>query len=109
MHFYGLSSYHDKRQNVEFWKNESHIMPLAMYLTLIAIVLKGVIIYLISMIDWYLMISSAIVELYLFSDGPVDIQIGALLTRHCGVSDIQVTIKAHGPLVYYHCCICFFY
>ena len=54
------------------------------------------------------MISSAIVELYLFSDGPVDIQIGALLTSHCGVSDIQVTIKAHGPLVYYHCCICFF-
>ena len=29
-------------------------------------------------------------------------QIGALLTSHCSVSDIQVTVKAHGPLVFPH-------
>ena len=51
---------------------------------------------------------SDIVELNLFSDWPVDIQIGVLLTSYCGFSDSQVTIKADGPLVYSYCCICFF-
>ena len=59
------------------------------------------------MIDWFLMMSD-IVELYLFSDWPVDIQIGVLLTSYCGFSDIQVTIKAGGPLVYSYCYIWFF-
>ena len=39
-----------------------------------------------------------IVKLYLFSDWPVDTQIGALLTSYCGFSGIQVTIKTGGPL-----------
>ena len=60
------------------------------------------------MIDWFLMMFD-IVKLYLLSDWPVDIQIGALLTSSCGISGIQVTIKAGGPLVYSYCCICLFY
>ena len=55
------------------------------------------------------------VDFHLFYDGAVDIQKWALLTRsQCKVSDTQVTVKAHGPLVYYldHalclCCIGFF-
>ena len=63
--------------------------------------------HLISMLDWFLMMSD-IVKLYLFSDWPVDIQIEALLTSFCDFSDIQVTMKAGGPLVYSYCCICFF-
>ena len=44
--------------------------------------------------------SYAIVDIYLFYDGAVDMQIWALLTRkQCRVSDTKVTDKAHGPLV----------
>ena len=43
------------------------------------------------------------VYFYLFSDGAVDMQIWALLTRSkCEVSDTQVTVRACGPLVSYH-------
>ena len=52
------------------------------------------------MLDWFLMMSDI--------DWPVDIQIEALLTSYCEFSDIQVTMKAGGPLVYSYCCICFF-
>ena len=33
------------------------------------------------------------VDFYLFYDGAVDMQICALMTRQCTVSDYQVTIK----------------
>ena len=46
------------------------------------------------------LLSDTIVDFHLFYDGAVDIQIRALLTRsQCEVSDTQVTVKAHGPLV----------
>ena len=46
------------------------------------------------------LVSHAIVEFYLSFDGPVDMQIWALLTRsQCWVSDTQVTVTACGPLV----------
>ena len=49
-----------------------------------------------------MLLSDTIVDFHLFSDGVVDIQIGALLTRsQCKVSDTQVTVKACGPLVPY--------
>ena len=44
--------------------------------------------------------SYTMVDFRLFYDGPVDIQLWALLTRsQCKVSDTQVTVKACGPLV----------
>ena len=47
-----------------------------------------------------MLLSDTIVDFHLFYDGAVDIQIWALLTRgQCKVSDTQVTVKAHGPLV----------
>ena len=47
-----------------------------------------------------ILLSDTIVDFHLFSDGAVDIQIRALLTRsQCKVSDTQVTVKTHGPLV----------
>ena len=52
-------------------------------------------------------LSSAIVDLYLLSDWPFDMQIWTLLARsQCRVSlhDAQVTIKTHGPLV----CLAFY-
>ena len=37
---------------------------------------------------------------YLFYDGPVDLQIWALLTKsQCRVSDTQMNVKAGGPFV----------
>ena len=48
-----------------------------------------------------ILLSDTIVDFHLFYDGAVDIQIRALLTRsQCKVSDTQVTVKAHGPLVF---------
>ena len=46
-------------------------------------------------------LSSAIVDFNSFYDRPVDMQTPVLLTRsQCsGVFDIQVTVKAHVPLV----------
>ena len=41
----------------------------------------------------------------LLSNFPVDIRIEALLTRFFGFFDIQVTIKAGGPLPYSYCCL----
>ena len=47
-------------------------------------------------------LSSVIVVFNSFYDGLVDMQIWAPVTRsQCKVSDIQVTIKAFGPLIYY--------
>ena len=47
-----------------------------------------------------MLLSDTIVDFHLFYDGAVDIQICTLLTRsQCKVSDTQVTVKAHGPLV----------
>ena len=47
-----------------------------------------------------MLLSDTIVDFHLFYDGAVDIQIRALLTRsQCKVSDTQVTVKAHEPLV----------
>ena len=47
-----------------------------------------------------MLLSDTIVDFHLFYDGAVDIQIWALLTRsQCKVSDTQVSVKAHGPLV----------
>ena len=44
--------------------------------------------------------SYATLDFHLFYDGAADIQLCALLTRsQCRVSDIQVTVKALGPLV----------
>ena len=40
------------------------------------------------------------VHIYLFYDKPVDMQIWALLTKsQFRISDTQVTVKVHGPLV----------
>ena len=48
-----------------------------------------------------MLLSDTIVDFHLFYDGAVDIQIRVLLTRsQCKVSDTQVTVKAHGPLVF---------
>ena len=50
-----------------------------------------------------MLLSDTIVDFHLSYDGAVDIQILALLTRsQCKVSDTQVTVKAHGPLVGYY-------
>ena len=47
-----------------------------------------------------MLLSYTIVDLHLFYDGAVEIQILAPLTRsHCKVSDTQVTVKVCGPLV----------
>ena len=51
-------------------------------------------------LGYYVKHSYTIVDFHLFYDGAVDIQIRALLTRsQCKVSDTQVSVKAHGPLV----------
>ena len=45
-------------------------------------------------------LSSAIVDFYLFSDGPVDIHVWALLIRsQSRIFDTQATVQAHGPPV----------
>ena len=45
--------------------------------------------------------SSAIVDFYLYYDGPVDMQIQALLTRIlCRISDTRMTVEDRGSLVY---------
>ena len=51
--------------------------------------------------------SSAMVDLYSFQDGPVDMQILALWTRSkCRVSDAQVIVITPGPLlVFYAVCL----
>ena len=47
-----------------------------------------------------MMLSYSTVDLYLFYDGAVDMQIWALLTRGQGKNyDTKVTIKNYGPLV----------
>ena len=52
-----------------------------------------------------ILLSNTIVNFHLFYDGAVDIQIQALLTRsQCKVSDTHVTVKAHGPLVFFNLC-----
>ena len=48
-----------------------------------------------------MLLSYTIVDFHLFYDGAVDIQIWAPLTRsRCKVSEMQVTVKACGPLVF---------
>ena len=53
-------------------------------------------------------LSYAIVDCFLFFDGPVDLQILAPLTRiQCRLSDTQVTVKVRGScnlenLFYFH-------
>ena len=47
-----------------------------------------------------ILLSDTIIDFHLFYDGAIDMQKRALLTRsQCKVSDTQVTVKAHGPLV----------
>ena len=46
-------------------------------------------------------VSSSIVDFHLFYDGLVVMQLRTLLTRSpCRVSDTQITVKAHVPLVF---------
>ena len=46
-------------------------------------------------------VSSSIVDFHLFYDGLVVMQLRTLLTRsQCRVSDTQITVKAHVPLVF---------
>ena len=46
--------------------------------------------------------STAIVDLNLFYDGSVDMQIRTILTRSpLGVTDTQVTVMACGPVVHF--------
>ena len=49
--------------------------------------------------DMYQHLCFTNISCYSFNDGPVYLQIWALLTSQCRVSDNQVTIKAHWPLV----------
>ena len=75
---------------------------LSIYITLIDVVLRTF---------TCKMLSYAIVDLHLhvFYNGFADIQIWALLTgNQCRVSDTQVTVKAHGPLVLFILFIIFF-
>ena len=47
-------------------------------------------------------LSSAIVDFYVFYDGPIDMQIKGLLTRsECRASDTRVDVKACWSLVFY--------
>ena len=48
-----------------------------------------------------MLLSYALVDFYSFYDGAADMQIWTLLTRsQCRVADIQVTVKALGPVVF---------
>ena len=50
-----------------------------------------------------MLLSYTMVDFHLFYDGAVDMQILALLTRSpCKFSDTQLTVKACGPLLYFH-------